>query len=789
MTKNKNITYLKNYWDSALSWYKNRDKEKNEVVFIEGDGFNRIREFLVRRNSGSLLLSGQRGSGKTSTIIKLTTDLKGKIFPIYLNALHLESIKNGDRSFLGMTEIIKQLVKAFILELERKNEPIPHSLQELLGDINTTELMWLKKHTSSRSVSADGVIGAGTGIYSLGNIKGELKSSYGKKIEDAKVAKKIGLTVEDIIERFSETIKITEIGQSKTLLKKRIKDFEFSLSKNEPNSGGELRKIVFIIDELDFYDEEGKQGEVGPEDVLEALKKFKNLFTLSEAQFVFIVGKNAYKISLEKDKYKTLFSERVFLAKPNGHQLSTYLDRILKFDLSKTDFELWDKQKWLIIAKSKHNFYSLVQLIKSQPYYHFDGQRSYIDLHELIAQDSPLIVIHFALNEIYRYNLFDPIHRHWDEILFEELYKIEDNFGDWVHENNQNPVTLKMGDTLSQIPTEIKGKINDAKKYLVKYLFLLSDREAPADLDTIENIVIPWAELIQNFKFDKVKSGVSGAISDEEKELINLFEGLLLSSKEVFASLSQPIESDNPSEILTNFSAKFELGLPDEQIKAVAEAKRKIESERFYNRTLQESRNALEVINGIKQLVTKVRVINFGIVSRVDWGDFSIEKEQKILHLGTDITHGNQLATKVVFFTSKEVQNGFELSLKAKLLDSAVLNILLITEGAKSEVEDEFYMARLDTRGSAENLGDGILLKPKGTSDGTYSDNRQERTSSKPNKWISSKVIYQDNTITLLKKVGARFEESGSVNLDRPITKIGISNIVEKVEIKDLKIK
>lgn len=789
--------FLKNYWDNAIGWYKNEDQK---AIFIENEGLNQILEFISRKNSGSLLVSGQMGSGKTSTVIKAIRESKDKdgIFPVYLNALHLEAVSDkGQGSFLGMMQVLKQLVKALAYELERKNLPKPKQLQLLLTDINATELIWRKKTTTSKGFTTSGGFEVEAPMGPVASLKGDLEALYGKNYEEERVVEKIGLTIEDIIEKFSEFIGVLEeIGPKLTIeLRKQIGEmgiyFKLEKKKTVSVSRKKARKIVFVIDELDFYDKQ-KERTVGPGEILDAIKKFKNLFTLSNAQFIFIVGKNTYEKSIEDDAYKTLFSERVFLAKPDGQQLLNYLSEILERKVSRGLENLWEKQKWLMITKSKHNFFDLVQNIKSEAIFDKEKKKSYINLSNLSGSDSLLIVIHFALNEVYKHHLQNPVYRHFDEFLFDQLYEIEENFKFWIHGEGLKPVALTIEVGNNKIPIRTRGAARSAKKSMIRYLFRLANQEPPQELENPDqpNITIPWDQLQKSLTFDKVRRGVEGPVTDEDKELFKKTHDATQKIKDVLGVASVAVTSGELKALLNQFAESFNVSLPGAQIKEIENAKNNIESKPFYNRTLQESKTALEAMKTVEQILDKIKTINKKIVFRVDWGSVVLDEKGKIIHLEIDASHGNKLLTRITLFPKKQLANGFELSFEIRLSESSLLNTLIGTKGVKTEVEDEFYMLRLDTRGSTETVGDGILLKPENNPNWQYIDGKGvSRTSTKSNRWLKVRAICKKNNLVFSKKVGRKFVKIASLKVEKPPLYIGFGNELGVVEIKNLNIK
>jgi len=63
---NTKLDLIKN-WDRIIRWRDIYiDSDPNNSVYIKGSAYGRIKDFISRRENGSLILSGDRGAGKTT---------------------------------------------------------------------------------------------------------------------------------------------------------------------------------------------------------------------------------------------------------------------------------------------------------------------------------------------------------------------------------------------------------------------------------------------------------------------------------------------------------------------------------------------------------------------------------------------------------------------------------------------------------------------------------------------------------------------------------------------------
>ena len=99
-------------------------------------------------------------------------------------------------------------------------------------------------------------------------------------------------------------------------------------------------KVIFIIDELDKIDETG---------VIEVIKSLKSLLNQASALFVLISGHEFFRVIMdareERGKEYTLFSQKIFLRRPQLTELKKFMDNIVDSSTTQPLIKLfeWDE--------------------------------------------------------------------------------------------------------------------------------------------------------------------------------------------------------------------------------------------------------------------------------------------------------------------------------------------------------------------------------------------------------------------------------------------------------------
>lgn len=145
-------------------------------------------------------------------------------------------------------------------------------------------------------------------------------------------------------------------------LDNNVGNLEYDLECVQRNIAFERKKLVYVIDELDKFK---------PQSICNMLDTFKNLFTLSDALFIFICGEEIYdKINGKGSntnrpvKY-TYFSSKYFITRPSINDLDLFLDTIIckSTKISSPDFTILKKA---LCFEAKGDFFDLKIYIKDR---------------------------------------------------------------------------------------------------------------------------------------------------------------------------------------------------------------------------------------------------------------------------------------------------------------------------------------------------------------------------------------------------------------------------------------
>lgn len=765
---------LKSDWDKTIDW-DSLSRLKRPPVFIENQSYFRIKDFIQRKDKGSLIISGERGSGKTTTVISVLRGFDKSILPIYINALHLESIRDDSSRFLNTLELIKELISQFGRELRKHSYAENKKLNKLLTILNASSFV-KREYTSFEGGSG---IGGELGINASSpviNTKLAISTFLKNSFNTEELLIKAGYTIEDYSREFSDVIKNFESGQSyvkrKTFsIKSRLLEFGYSV---KPTKKIENPKTVFIVDELDYYDQ-SVEKRPGPIQVLDAIKKLKNLFTLSEGHFIFITGKNTYIDAIDIDKdYNTLFSERIFIPKPDGIELQRYLEEIGIMGQSET-IELF---RWYLIRSSGHNYFELQQLVKARR--EFSSGKVVLNT-EILETEEKLAIVHYALNTIYVQFLKLGIFDHNTQLLFSELSKVESNFDKWIHGQGLEPINLEItGDT--GLSPFLASKISDAKKSLIRYLFRLSGTEIPAAVEDpgTKEIQPPWDQLKKVLTLKTIKRGIAGAITDDEIKILKL-------SSETLSNINNKLKilNDKPvadfSSAAENLKNRFSLSIEDSEISTISQAIESIEKKLYFERDPNVIKSATDILTRIAQTVELRYIESFGEVFNVELGKVSKDK--------TKLRFTDQ-ARVFIIMKSNFNQDNFEIKFILKLKEESLINFILHTN-IDAPPADKFYMFRLDSRSPNSNVGNGILLKNQGNDAWGYIDDiGEKRESLKPNTTSQIRIRKVGKEIKLqISKHKSSYKTISSINISEDIQSTGFLLELGEAEISALKFK
>jgi len=448
---------LKKDWD----YFPHYEKPQGHFIGRKEER-NKIENWFIRREKGCLLVSGERGVGKTALVYEAlykATAKNKKIIPVLINASQLlieESLVEG-KDVLEISP--ERLEEKIIINLIRRlytaaRGKLDDDSQRKLGKLyqkaisdksEIKEEIKLKKETEQEekdqqeierkySVDSEQIRNF---LSSLGIIVGmsffylSTKANLVLNILLGSLFFLLPKTLSyKILKSITKSKKASESSSIEELYitDKSISNLEYDLYAllDEISLPQVHSKIIFVIDEMD------KIKETERVKITDIIKTFKNLFTLSSGLFVFIAGKDIYDV-VEKSKEEreiacTFFNDKIFISRPNFDDLEKYIDEIIDESKDKfTNKQIYQDFRNLLCYQAKSDFFEL----------HF-RIRDYISDYD--KEDRPVLQIEsFEEIELFHANIqkalgqiFD-LNKYWtpscwyqNNLLLTGLYKFID---------------------------------------------------------------------------------------------------------------------------------------------------------------------------------------------------------------------------------------------------------------------------------------------------------------------------------------------------------------------------
>ena len=192
---------------------------------------------------------------------------------------------------------------------------------------------------------------------------------------------KTGITILKGLEnKVSEKIsgsKAAKYDLSADTLEAELKQILSSLAESES-------KAIFVIDELDKLDD-STEGELRQKLVYKIVKTFKNLFSVSNAIFIFITSSDFYDL-LEEEKTKdpystfhTIFTDRIFLSSLYYQDIENVIDGFKEGNINNNYKISYGKFRSYISWKAKNHIFDTHNLIEEYTE-HDDSGNSHVSV-------------------------------------------------------------------------------------------------------------------------------------------------------------------------------------------------------------------------------------------------------------------------------------------------------------------------------------------------------------------------------------------------------------------------
>lgn len=537
--------FLKTNWDyppnyekeSSGGYFIGRKKEKDKLV-----------DELVRKSSGSILISGSRGVGKTALVyeaLKNAISIDKSLIPIIINASQLELyLKEEDVPKAILNNLIRRFYGFFQSRGKKDNKDLEDLIikvgelykKAVAKEVNITEKI------SNKDISRKNEENKKENIISIAINKYFifwLLAVFALMLPDIAGYRYINTflgiiffilphinfnfseTINDIKEKFysnEKVISAEEFYKHDNSLSNI--EFEFNeLLKSFKNKGF---KIVFVIDELDKISTTENSEEI----IFQIIKTYKNLFTLSSALFIFITSEDAYKTIInEKGKrgqYYTLFNNRIFLTRPNFEDIEKFIEEIINKvevkagevvtenfvnKLKDEDLKLFKNFKNYLCYISVSDYFELYLIIRDFILY-YENNLPVIEIDEFSFDLEKRLKskLQKVIGQIYNLNFF-PEQSKWDknEVILSEIYE-------FLNENYYKKFN-------------IVGRGDVIIYYLIPYLQrlkIIQETESDDESGQDERIWYQWTNNIPGESDMEDIKKLPGILFNEEKEYIEI---------------------------------------------------------------------------------------------------------------------------------------------------------------------------------------------------------------------------------------------------------------------------
>lgn len=358
-------------------YFYGREKEKRQLIDI-----------VTNRSSASLLVGGIRGVGKTTFIKSVLTGLSLK------KELNLEYAETNFSTSLNPENlpelVLKKLIRALYYSLKKSNKDILVDLRDLyektqysnLSDGNSKEIIQYEAELQSKTktltldispflIQGSLYIFTAYIIYSVNPICGILFSLLILLLSLVKPNIFYSSIKENknSTQSKNQTTKSGKLDLSDDSMEIQLKNVLSQLKDND-------HKIVFVLDELDKLSK--RRGEM--DHVKEIIEPLKNLFTLSNAIFIFIVDDTFFikylneRIDKPYEIDYTLFTDTLYIPILEYQDTCNLLENLVNTKIQASDQELFNRIKKYIAWESRNHIFDIHNILNKFIEYNEDGK-------------------------------------------------------------------------------------------------------------------------------------------------------------------------------------------------------------------------------------------------------------------------------------------------------------------------------------------------------------------------------------------------------------------------------
>jgi len=430
---------LRRDWDIPISppifdrkvegYFGGRDKELAQLV-----------NEILRRKRGSILISGYPGVGKTSLVYKALSEAKREdrnIIIVLLNAGQLRAESEDIDSRKIIENLIRRLYSAIkdsnlkkklkeeIESLYRKTVAKEFKLEETFQKQQELSHEMIEEETREVLLTGRHVVFITSWTFAVVLQFAEIiPIELLNNLIPLLLAFPVPYGASMLYKKHSRKSKIEDVKRKAAELYQfdnSVGNLEFDLEKIHREISRNGKKLIYVIDELDKLD---------PATVKEVLGFFKNLFTLSDALFVFVTGEEIYNIEKPKKeggiyraKEYTYFTSKYFLHRPLYEDLSKFLDNIVEKNKSSEDeFELLKRS---LCFEARNDFFDLKNCIKDRIENFDKDSKPVIELEEIEEDDEQKARFHKAVTALFERKYMSKSQSKWieNENLLRSLFR------------------------------------------------------------------------------------------------------------------------------------------------------------------------------------------------------------------------------------------------------------------------------------------------------------------------------------------------------------------------------
>jgi len=437
---------LKKDWDISINFPIDNEQIQGHFVGRESE-LKLLTNEILRRTSGAILVSGYRGVGKTSLVYKALWEARKKnknIVVILLNAAQLEAESETEKSKIHPRKIIENLIKRLYSTTKNSNLPtdIKEEVKKLYRKAIAKEFKLLESFQKRQELSERITIEKIYEFLSEINIRNVIfliswliavtlqftsltPWPFLNKLAPLIFAFPLPYAVNLLYKKRLELKKLEEsIGKTEELYEfdNSIGNLEFDLEQIHKKFKAKGKKLIYVIDELDKLD---------VTQVINVLKLFKNLFTLSDAIFIFIGGEEIYNYgerkktseNLYRPKEYTYFTSKYFLCRPLWADLNNFFNEIIETkDIDDNSLELL---KRAIVFEAKNDFFDLIKFIKDRVTDFDNTGRPIIEIDNISEDDIKKARLHKAITVLFEGKYITFNYSKWleNELILRTLFK------------------------------------------------------------------------------------------------------------------------------------------------------------------------------------------------------------------------------------------------------------------------------------------------------------------------------------------------------------------------------